>query len=787
MHNKAMTRGKLGFVAANVLSRRRPVMNDTSGTDTVTPNDSDGVTFPCPWSDLPLAPSSSLKLEDFDEISLLKKVQVEYWWVKETNIKTGPDTNSHFKNIWLTSLDTGQSELRIELSEYQVVRECLWALLGAGRGYLFTYYTDCEVLIRNLCLYVRKLACLTHLTYGALDAFCIEIAKYCTCVLQIRAFTDFVLLTRSGTVPLPFTRLAESCARLTQNTREAIALLEEVAKMPNTLPLTLVSLINKLQPWFRRLSFMAALVQQVCSPQLTTIMSDTTSILLLNRLEELSCTISHHLSDPYLVDLINDAYVSVTEAYLSDLLSKSDNRLFTTPFLRRDFEFPPTHPMFWELGITLSKSGVPNVLLPIINDIFVGVKSRTLLQTIASTFRVPKVAEICKSIAPPTMQSPSVGMDSVLELDPLDDLELHELAKSMHSIALKRSSNTLPLSPPRKREKSPGRTIRHLMESVRLLSKRISAQLCSSLLQGPITLRSRFEGDLVSNDFHLTHAFMCLADVALFRAGDRMNTFCQSLFLLRAAERTEVEVNNLLREQLTLICGEKSWIYKQIRIGLDNQSNVTGDKVLPARASALRLWVDVPWPLNVVLTEKNLGVYQQVFKFLLTLKHAKWALDSARWAQSAANHKLTILRSRFLFVINGLHAFIADNIEATHVRFMREVKQLQNDCTLDTLMASFTQYLTRISQLCLLEDCASQQILSRALRGLFELCLHFQLPDVIASHLAGEFSTRVAFLRTVLAEAMQDGGRTEKATPFLHVLELAHRFNIGMQTRLHFN
>ncbi|CDS42815.1 gamma tubulin complex component 5 [Echinococcus multilocularis] len=761
-------------------------MADTSDTDTVTSVDFVGVTFPCPWSDLPPVQPSSCELENFDEVSLIKKIQTEYWWIRETHIKTGPDKSSNFKNTWLFSSEKGQSESRIELSEYQVVRECLWALLGAGKGFLFAYCTDCEVLVRNICLYARKPACLTHLTYGALDAFCVEIAKYCTCILQIRAFTDFVLLAVPGTVPLPFIRLAESCARLTQDTYRTIASLEEDARMPDTPPLTLVSLTSKLQSWFRRLSFMASLILQVCSPQLTTVMSDTTSILLLNRLEELSCTLSHHLSDPYLVGLINNVYISATEAYLSDLLSKSGGRLFSAPFLRRNSDFSPTHPMFWEFGITLHKNIVPSVLLPVINDVFVGVKSLTLLQTTASTFRIPKIAEICRPLTPPVINCSNVGADSVLELDPLDDPELHELAKLMHSIALKKPSNTLLLSAPRKWENSPSRTIQHLMESVRLLSKRISAQLYSSLLQGPLVLTSRSKDDSVSDSFHLTHAFTCLADVAFFRAGDRMNIFCQSLFLLRPGERTEAEVNGMLKEQLTLICGEKSWIHGHIRIGLDNQGNVMGDNV-QARASALRLWVDVPWPLNIVLTEKNLGVYQQVFTFLLMLKHAKWALDSARWAQSAATHKMAILRSRFLFVINGLYAFILDNIEAAHVRFMREVTQLQDDCSLDTLMTSFTNYLTRIVQLCLLEDCASQQILNQALRGLFELCLHFQLPNVAESHLAGEFSTRVAFLRTILAEAMQDSGRREKATPFLHVLELAHRFNTDMQTRLHFN
>ncbi|VDM34923.1 unnamed protein product [Hydatigera taeniaeformis] len=761
-------------------------MSDMSGTGAVASLDFAVVTFPCSWSSLPLALPTTLELEDFDEFSLRKQVQTEYWWVRETNVKTGSDANSNFKNTWLSASGNEQRESRIELSEYQVVRECLWTLLGAGKGFLFSYCTDCEFLVRNMCLYVRKPACLTHLTYGALDAFCVEIAKYCTCVLQLRAFTDFVL-TVSGTASLPFTRLAESCARLTQDTHRIIASLEEAAKMPSTSPLTLVSLFDRLQPWFRRLSFISALVLQVCSPNLTTIMSDATSILLLNRLGELSSTLSCSHSDPYLVDLINDAYISVTEAYFSDLLSKSGNCRFTAPFLRRNLDFSPMHPMFWELGITLIANSVPNVLLPIINDIFVGVKSQTLLQAIASTFGIPRIVGIYKPTTPLNIRRANVGMDSPPELDPLDDPELHELAKLMHLISLREPSNNLLLPVLRKREKSPSCTIRHLIESMQRLSKGISSQLCSFFLKGPSVLTGELKDDLVSDGFHLPHFLAFLADVAFFRNGDRMNAFCQSLFLLRPAKQTEAEVDNLLKEQLTLVCDERSWVHKQLRIGIVNKSDATEDSILLERTIVLRLQIDVPWPLNIVLTEKNLRVYQQVFNFLLALKHAKWTLDRARWTQTASTHKLNILRSRFLFVINGLHAFISDNIEAVHVKFIRELIQPQDHCSLDTLMTNFTQYLRRISQLCLLEDCASQQILNRALRGLFELCLHFQLPDVTESQLAGEFSTRVAFLRTMLAEAMESSGRMEKATPFLHVLELAHRFNTDMQTRLHFN
>ena len=155
--------------------------------------------------------------------------------------------------------------------------------------------------------------------------------------------------------------------------------------------------------------------------------------------------------------------------------------------------------------------------------------------------------------------------------------------------------------------------------------------------------------------------------------------------------------------------------------------------------------------------------------------------------QVKSSHKVSILRSRFLFVINGLHAFIVDHIEASYAKFMEDLTQMTSGCDLDSLLASFTHHLKRISQLCLLEDCTSQQIMGQALSGLFELCLEFQLPNVSTECLAGEFSTRVAFLRMVVSEAMQDRGQRQNSTPIFQILQSAHHYNTNMQTRLHFN
>ena len=598
-------------------------MSDLSDTTTVSSVRQVGKSFPCSWDELTFTSPELSELESFDEDQLVKEVQTEYWWVRNTCVCTGSDPNSNFKAAWLKSTSQAhRDESRIEMSEYQVLRECIWALLGAGRGFLFGYSNDPKILTKNFCRYLHKLACLTHLTYKALDSFCVEIAKYSTYILQIRAFTDFVLLSAPGTVSLPFIRLAETCAQLKKDAFSAFASIELDAKLPErTFPLTLINLHNKLQPWFRRLSFMAALILHVCSPQLATITSEVTSVLLLNRLEELSNTLSHRLSDSYLANLVNSAYVSASEAYISDLMSIY-NRLSTVPFLRYDSNFPPSHSRFWLSGITLCEANVPRVILPIIEEIVVGVKSMTLLQSIISASKNPQETEIGKQKEPYDTRSPELSdcdqLDFVLEFE-FDDVELRELSRAMRSKALKKPSS-LHLPAHKLQEKSPDRELRLMREKMRLESQRVSSYLCMRLLRGPLDLRDYLEVDPVNNDFHLMHTLTGLSNVAFFRAGDRMDLFCQSFFSINPDKRTEIELNRILRKQISFICGEKSWLCERIRVGFDSQSGVPVNNGLLA-TNALTLCIDVPWPLNIVLIEESIAVYQRVFKFLLAVRH----------------------------------------------------------------------------------------------------------------------------------------------------------------------
>lgn len=107
---------------------------------------------------------------------------------------------------------------------------------------------------------------------------------------------------------------------------------------------------------------------------------------------------------------------------------------------------------------------------------------------------------------------------------------------------------------------------------------------------------------------------------------------------------------------------------------------------------------------------------------------------------------------------------------------------------LDNLLTCFGAYLTRVNEICLLSDSVSQKMINQTLRELFDLCVKFQSPsDTSVQYLSSEFSTRVGFLRAVLMEALQGSGHVRmEATSLLTMLEISCRFNVGVETRLHF-
>ena len=115
------------------------------------------------------------------------------------------------------------------------------------------------------------------------------------------------------------------------------------------------------------------------------------------------------------------------------------------------------------------------------------------------------------------------------------------------------------------------------------------------------------------------------------------------------------------------------------------------------------------------------------------MKRAKWALDSTRLNRDADHHGLCLLRSRFLYVVNGLHACFVDFIEAAHGAFWANAAS--NGGGIDDFLVAFWKFLHRVEHICLLDNATlpAQGPMSDAIGGLFDLCLRFQAAAVVTT------------------------------------------------------
>lgn len=107
-------------------------------------------------------------------------------------------------------------------------------------------------------------------------------------------------------------------------------------------------------------------------------------------------------------------------------------------------------------------------------------------------------------------------------------------------------------------------------------------------------------------------------------------------------------------------------------------SNIDG---ITRLIGAIRLKVNVRWPLNIVISQPNLDAYNRLFLFMMQLKQVKYDLDSLRLqdmdlkrANQASNKnqmeqidegsvkKMLYLRFRLMNFMNNAHDLICNQV-----------------------------------------------------------------------------------------------------------------------------
>ena len=146
----------------------------------------------------------------------------------------------------------------------------------------------------------------------------------------------------------------------------------------------------------------------------------------------------------------------------------------------------------------------------------------------------------------------------------------------------------------------------------------------------------------------------------------------------------------------------------------------------------LQLTYDIPWPLQLVISQTDFAKYNDMFRFLFTIKRVSASLQEC-WATlmyRAANIRgtgnlsvnkvyirLSHLRSRMLFLVNALQYFL--HVDVLEVQWHILQKQLSQVRDYDSLKKAHSRFVSSIRRQCFLDA----KTIRRTLDSVFRLCV----------------------------------------------------------------
>lgn len=144
---------------------------------------------------------------------------------------------------------------------------------------------------------------------------------------------------------------------------------------------------------------------------------------------------------------------------------------------------------------------------------------------------------------------------------------------------------------------------------------------------------------------------------------------------------------------------------------------------------SIHLTYDVSWPMNIILHEESLNMYNKVFVFLLSVKQALWSLldiDANELSQTLKTevvqddsdiveesledkelklHRIILLRSWLLHFIYNIHNyFMIRVVQSTQI----DLELSLVECTdLDSILSVHNEYISKVHSRCFLHPSAA--------------------------------------------------------------------------------
>ncbi|CAL8101934.1 unnamed protein product [Calicophoron daubneyi] len=772
--------------------------------------------LPCHW-DSHLSENQSKSFEEvcyasrieygFSDKFVSEQLQPEYWWGKNCS----PISAGCFRDIWLKYAQN--EEERVEVTEYQIIREVIWALSGASSSFIYEAVRYPDKLLKNYFIPTGKISVST-LTHQSLDAVLHAFARCCSNGLLIRTFIEYT--TKKDDLH-PCLLAFSDClnvfiAQVDRFSQE----MQLLSRGPGSF--TLMDLYLRVLPWSRRIGVVAGMLMQLTAGEFCNVSLDCTFITLLDMLFYMVTAYNDCIADEFLASTLQTMFFRTFYPFMystAQLLSGSSSVVdyLNCLFVQTNPEVKPTDPDFWDRAFTchskVDLSRIPKVFHPVMHELLDCLKALCILMTISN--RIPGLLALDSIKVTPEDINQFLGILT----RPSGCMQSSGFQKQRHSFLLDSVQTTDELfeaiqtgiiTSTRPTEKQTETVVSNAYTKDMLLS--LQSKLQSFIQKRCVDINQRLVRVLLSPYCittacpNLGNALAAIGAIYLFGAGDRMNDFARDLFAyIRSSESWMHDYLGLtlrLRSQFDCPSADSSPIPRYLldergafsfipSRALADQSELQLHGGVMEQIDSLSLFYTAEWPVNIVVDEKAITVYNGVFSFLLKVKFMKYCLETlsystVQWLQTAnpdVHHRVLLFRMKMLFVFTSLHDFLAHRVEGLRINFIQHWN-LQDITTtfvdrrnqfpgdLNHLKSTHSSLLSALQSVCLLTEPCS--MLRKEIDNLCQMALAFQSVwlghpggqgryasevDSQLTHLSNTFGDHVKFLATLLSHSVR--------------------------------
>ncbi|XP_022091111.1 gamma-tubulin complex component 5-like isoform X2 [Acanthaster planci] len=234
----------------------------------------------------------------------------------------------------------------------------------------------------------------------------------------------------------------------------------------------------------------------------------------------------------------------------------------------------------------------------------------------------------------------------------------------------------------------------------------------------------------LKKDYHLTETFASMRRYYLCEAGDTMFDFLSDLFdkLRLCQHKSQWQDTLYLNYQLqTAVAAGYPSDADRLTVSFEPVNVPSTVSIQPIHAlDGLTLHYKVPWPLDIIINAKTITAYNQVFRFLLQVKRAKYCLEQLRFSSTTTDpkdkpevrgdstpsarpqplhkaqllHRVFLLRFKLIHFVNAVHSYLMSRIlHSTGLEFQADIERAPD---LEAIVELHTTYLAKVSERCLL-------------------------------------------------------------------------------------